>query len=283
MSNFQKQGELGHALDTYALLERWLNELNEEQMHYKVLFPEKNDIREHFCNKQPGPSILGIPMAEGLIKELLTRLDSMQQVIRLHQNQHQHQHQQTTGMDLLKVVQPQLAEYYERAFKTHPIPEMPQKSFSTAEATQALTARQATQVAQIRKRFEMVTQGLYEVTPQGHRQSTYPTIKAVSQSLRLKTALTEQDVLNIVQGKAMSPRQALATLQQLQTAQLTEIEHALLSEEKSERQNERKSEQKSIEQQGLVRFQTLVVRHQLLIMHHITESMQKRLVLTPHQ
>ncbi len=223
-------------LDTFAMLERWLQELRDEQNHYTTLFNEK-DVREHFRNKHPGPSILGLPMADGLMKELLTRLDSMQQVIRLHHDQQQ----PITGMDLLKVVQPQLAEYYQTTFKNHPAPE----ELDNVEAAANL----------VNKRLGTINK-LYEITLQGYKQSSYSSMKAMTKSLRLENNLTEKDVMQITQGKLMSPIQALKELQRLQVTRHEDIEQALLAKT----------------QKSITDFQKLPIRYRLLIIKHITDT-----------
>jgi hypothetical protein len=138
-------------LDPMLVLQGWLNELQLEHQRYQSLFTDK-DVETHFGIKEPGPCLLGIPIADGLIEELLTRLDSMQQVIRLAKKE---QGRAVIGMDLLKVVQPTLADFYADAFKS--IPD------SKPEA--AL------------QRFDHVTKNLYQRSKLGIRESRIQSAK----------------------------------------------------------------------------------------------------------
>jgi HEAT repeat protein len=223
-------------LDPMLVLQGWLNELQLEHQRYQSLFTDK-DIETHFGIKEPGPCLLGIPIAEGLIEELLTRLDSMQQVVRLAKEQGR----AVIGMDLLKVVQPTLADFYADAFKA--IPD------SKPEA--AL------------QRFDLVTKNLYQRSNTGVRESRIQSAKAITQSLRLKTKLSTDVVLQMVRGKQNSPTQGLETLQTLQSKKLEDIKQGLLSENSKEAKTAITQFQKLVVRQRLQLFKELVDQHQL--------------------
>ena len=218
-------------LETDALLKCWLTDLQDEHNYYKSWFDE-DDIIRHFEQTSPGPSILGIPMADGLIKELLTRLDSMQQVIRFKMKD-----TNVKGMDLLKVVQPTLADYYDTVFMRY----KSKSSYNTKHILQ---------------RFNELTSHLYKYNAQGNRESRCSNIRAISISLRLKIDLTEEDILRIVQGNTMSPTQGLEALSRIKTAQLETILNGLM------RANE----------EAKLKFKTLAVRQQLQIINIITKK-----------
>jgi HEAT repeat protein len=220
-------------LDPLLVLQHWLNELQAEHQLYQGLFTDK-DVETHFGIKEPGPCLLGIPIAEGLIEELLTRLDSMQQVVRLAKEQGR----AVIGMDLLKVVQPTLADFYADAFKA--IPD------SKPEA--AL------------QRFDQVTKNSYKRSKQGIRESRIQSAKAITQSLRLKTKLSNDVVLQMMHGQQNSPTQGLEVLKNLQSKKLEDIKQGLLSENSKETKI------------AITQFQNLVVRQRLQLFKELVNQ-----------
>jgi HEAT repeat protein len=226
-------------LDPILVLQRWLNELQLEHQRHQGLFTDK-DVETHFAIKEPGPCLLGIPIAEGLVEELLARIDSMQQVIRLARDQGG----KVIGMDLLKVVQPTLADYYADAFK----------AFADLTPQASLD------------RFEQVTKGLYQRSKQGVRESRIQSAKAITQSLRLKTKLSTDVVLQMVRGKQNSPVQGLETLQHLQSKKLEDVKQGLLSDNPK------------VSKSAISQFQNLAVRQRLqlfkeLVEHHLHQPL----------
>jgi HEAT repeat protein len=221
-------------LDPLLVLQRWLNELQVEHQRYQGLFTDK-DIEMHFSIKEPGSCLLGIPIAEGLIEELLTRLDSMQQVIRLARELGG----KVIGMDLLKVVQPTLADYYADTFKALP----------------NLTSQTVLQ------RFDNITKNLYQRSKLGIRESRIQSAKAITQSLRLKTKLTKEVVLQMAHAKQNSPAQGLEALQNLQSKILEDIKKGLLSDNPKDTKAAITHFQNLVVRQRLQLFKELVIQH----------------------
>lgn len=220
-------------LDPILVLQRWLGELQAEHMRYQQLFTDK-DVETHFAIEEPGPCLLGLPIADGLIEELLTRLDSMQYVIRLA-NEHNNA---ISGLDLLKVVQPTLASYYVDAFLDIP------------DLDSAATLQ----------RFDKVTKGLYQYNTNGIRESQIQSSKAITQSLRLKTKLNANVVLQMSRGKQNSPMQGLTILKNLQSFKLEDVKQALLSKDPK------------ISEKAIIQFKNLVVRQRLQLFQEVVEQ-----------
>ena len=227
------------SIDPLALLQNWLEQLDEINESHRALFTDK-EIKTHFNFKDKGresefktatvgPTLLGVPIVPELAKELLTRLESMQHVIKYKQKKGL----PVTGLDLLKVVQPNLATYYEKALR----------EFPTGQEEAVLN------------RFNAVTKGLYTVDNQQHRKSTMPSNRAISTPFR-KTAIGIKEVLDTVNKTQYSPTQAAAYLNKIKNQSLDKIKEALLACDKT----------------STAAFQALAIRHQLQLFKELVQS-----------
>ena len=138
-----------------------------------------------------------------------------------------------TGLDLLKVVQPNLATYYEKALR----------DFPTGQEEAVLN------------RFNAVTKGLYTFDNQQHRKSTVPSNRAISTPFR-KTAIGIKEVLDTVKKTQYSPTQAAAYLNKIKAQSLDEIKEALLACDKA----------------STTAFQALAIRHQLQLFKELVKA-----------
>jgi HEAT repeat protein len=221
-------------LEPIQLLKSWLQEAQQLHHYYSGLFQD-SDRKRHFEFPVPFTSILAVGIAEGLEKELLKRLDAMQGMIRLAKADNL----PLTGMRLLSTVQPDLANYYERAFYLYPV-DLKQPGLAV-------------------QRFTSVTKSLYVASDQGYKQSNVHGLAAASKTLRLKVQLTLQVVQAIARGEQLSPTQALKRLQSLTTQRVDEVKEALCQNKAEVQQH----------------FQQLAFRQQCAIVVTLSDALQQ--------
>ena len=162
------------SIDPLEVLKNWLKQLEKINENHRGMFNEFMDIKRHFDFKEnepdptfnvtaAGPTLLGVPTLPKIAKELLTRLDAMQQVIKYKQRRGL----PITGLDLLNEIQPGLAKPYREQFDKHrpsePKPNEPHY---------------------ILKRFNDATPGLYKRDKQQSRRTTITAGRAITKSFR---------------------------------------------------------------------------------------------------
>lgn len=102
-------------LETRSLLLQFFREAVAMAGHYARLFPSEM-VRTEAKDNNRGISLLAVMLPEGLERELLHRLDILQEVILCAHKVNR----SITGLELLHVVQPSLCAYYAEAFAKYP-------------------------------------------------------------------------------------------------------------------------------------------------------------------
>ncbi len=97
-------------LKPYALLKNLLLELKKLQPLWQQLFSE-SDIKTHYENQIPWLSLPVLYVPPELVKELSTRMESLQNLLALHPT--------IRGLELLETTQHTLAEHYQQGFKSY--------------------------------------------------------------------------------------------------------------------------------------------------------------------
>lgn len=226
------------SLEPISVMAQLLSHLKEAQALWQGLFTAE-EILVHFRQPSPEMSLPLLMWADGLEKELLNRLTALQTVLRLNP--------QATGLDLLTCTQPKLGAYYRRVHARFPSENKPHR--------------------QVLRRFDTATGDLYR--REGDRlTSTMAGPLAVSQSLRLPSALDEKTVLAIYRGERLSPTQALVGFTAWQAQRGAQILSGLTARgEEAKAQDARK--------QAKAQFQQLPLRHKTTLLEkHILPELK---------
>jgi len=169
------------SLDPDITLERWLKDLDKLHYQYQILFTLE-EFKWHFLHQQPGSSLLMVYLAKERFAQLQDRFATLQEICRLYQKQQC----PILGIDLLEILQPDLAKYYRPMFKKYPPVNRPE-------------------LAAVRFR---------ELTKDAYYDSKMFNCDAVSKSLDLKKRLTLPEAIAIRSGDKDSPGNALELLRQ---------------------------------------------------------------------
>ncbi len=182
-------------LKPYALLKNLLLDLNRLQPLWQQLFSE-SDIKIHYQNQMPWLSLPLLYVPSALLKELFTRMESLQNLIAFHPK--------ITGLELLETTQHTLAEHYKQGFKSYQ-----NQNYSTVLA-----------------RFNL-SPGQHYKKEEGRTVSMHGT-KAISKSLGLSEIPPFSTVKLIWQGKIYAASDLLKQIEQWEQTRAAEVFNGLI-------------------------------------------------------
>jgi len=180
-----------------ALVKNLILELKSVQSLWQSLFSEV-DIKTHYENQKPWLSLPVLYVPQELVKELPVRMESLQTLLVLNPK--------TTGLQLLKTVQPELAKHYTQGFEKHPNNQNP--------------------YSQICKRFEASSGQYYTV--QGDNTLSLHETEVATLSLRLTGALSLDIVKAIWRGTIYAADAALKEIAYWEANHTTEVYNGLV-------------------------------------------------------
>jgi hypothetical protein len=202
-----------------------------DQLHdgWNQLFSE-GEVTAHFNCKDPWASLPVMCIPNGLARELITRLTVMHTALRL-------EHAQMTGLQLLKVTQPKLAQYYVASHSSLSSPtkttlltpfRAEQKGAAPLESkrrasTSMITTRETADHSRVSARFERVAGHLYQKKnlkdAHSAQHSLMPSSVAMQSSLRLESPIDLATLQKIRSKQTCSAKQQLSEFDQWQKSQ----------------------------------------------------------------
>jgi Ran GTPase-activating protein (RanGAP) involved in mRNA processing and transport len=246
-----------------------------DQLHdgWNVLFSE-GEVTAHFNCKDPWASLPVMCIPNGLARELITRLTTMHTALRM-------EHNHMTGLQLLKVTQPKLAQYYVASHSSVSSPTQTlfaipfraeQKSVSpTAESkhrtsASATTRETAADHTRVSARFERIAGHLYQKKnkkdSQSGQRSLMPNSVAMQSSLRLESPVDLATLQKVRSKQTCSAKQQLAEFEKWQKSQRLRLIDDLFAQKTP----------------AVAEWQSLPLRHQHLIFTQLqTKAKDKQL------
>ena len=195
---------------------------------------DKQEVEDHFNKKDPWSSLPIMCIPKGLARELISRLTTMHAALRPDSIE------QMTGLELLKVTQPKLAEHYQHAHLERK--DTPQKA--------------KVENHPVNRRFNMLIGPLYKRDTVGRLQSRIPHSLAIQSSLRLENPVDAKSLPDIRDKKICCAQQELIELEKWSKAHRGRLLDDLLAQKST----------------AVIEWQGLPLRHQQLIL----KALQKR-------
>ena len=226
------------SLDPVSVITDLLQQTDRLHNGWNLLFTEA-ELIQHFHCKEPWNSLPVMCIPKGLARELISRLTNMHIALQLDGTK-------MTGLQLLKVTQPKLAQHYEDAFSSttisDPTPSVKSDSKDAPQETK-------TEDHPVNKRFRRVVGWHYKKNARGHLQTQTPPSLAIQSSLRLERPIDAKLLPDIRTKKIYSVQQELVEFRKWTETSLARLFQDLL-------------EQKSV---AAIEWQSLSLHHQQLI------------------